>query len=264
VLKRVQHNINLEHLLTVPAQKLTAHRESSAGFEIYEHQGVRWIRFPDASIQSVMLLEEPAYPLLSYVQGLLSTLLFLPTPAKVLNLGLGSGSIERFILSQLPELQLVSVETDARLIELTKQHFCIPSSHTVIKMPAQDYLQSNQQSFDILLSDVYSTQGGVNSYLTSEFIQNAVHALDQDGVFAINLLPESRAEVVEVLFRIRTVFPHIQIYDVPDMHNLILFCTISSPPTPDMLMQRAKQLRDSTGLDLSPICGELIRLPAKE
>ena len=264
MLKRVQYSINIEQLLTVPAKKVTTQAVNPAGYEIYEYDGLRWIRFADGSIQSVMLLDEPAYPLLSYIQGLICSLLFSRRPNKLLNLGLGSGSIERFILSQFAEMELVSVEIDAQLIELTKQHFHIPSNHRVIQMPAQHYLEVNQENFDILVSDVYPSQESANSYLSADFIMHAARGLNKQGVFAVNLLPSSKSEVVEVLVRMRKTFPWILIYDVPDMQNMILFCTLSPSPSLATLTQRATHLRNSTGLDLAPICTELIEIPVKD
>ncbi|MES9946978.1 MAG: methyltransferase [Candidatus Thiodiazotropha sp.] len=264
MLKTVQYSINIEQLLTVPAKKVTTQAVNPAGYEIYEYDGLRWIRFADGSIQSVMLLNEPAYPLLSYIQGLICSLLFSQRPKKLLNLGLGSGSIERFILSQFAEMELVSVEIDAKLIELTRQHFHIPSSHRVMQMPAQHYLEVNQQNFDILISDVYPGQESASSYLSADFIMHAARGLNKQGVFAVNLLPRSKSEVVEVLVRMRKTFPWILIYDVPDMSNMILFCSLSRPPTLATLKQRATHLCNSTGLDLAPICTELIEIPVKD
>ncbi|MES9968859.1 MAG: hypothetical protein ABW092_02425 [Candidatus Thiodiazotropha sp.] len=264
MLETVQYSIDFEHLLNAPANKVTTYASNSTGLEICEYDGLRWIRFTDGSIQSVMLIAEPAYPLLSYIQGLICSLLFVQKPTKLLNLGLGSGSIERFILSQFTEMELLSVEIDASLIELSKQHFHIPSDHRVVQMPAQHYLETNQLNFDILLSDLYPGQESNNAYLSPDFIMLAARALNEEGVFAVNLLPRSESEVVEVLYRIRKHFPWILIYDVPDMHNIILFCTLSPPPPPTTLTQRANQLRDLTGLDLSPISAQLIQLPAKD
>lgn len=264
MLKTVQYSINIGHLLTVPAKKVTTQAMNSAGHEICEHDSLRWIRFADGSIQSVMLLDEPAYPLLSYIQGLICSLLFTQQPIKLLNLGLGSGSIERFILSQFAEIELVSVEMDAKIIELTKQYFHLPSNHRVVQMPAQHYLEVNQQSFDVLVSDIYPSQESANAYLSADFIMHAARGLNKQGVFAVNLLPSSKSEVVDVLFRIRKTFPWILIYDVPDMNNMVLFCTLSPPPSLTTLKQRATQLRNSTGLDLAPICTKLIEIPVKD
>ena len=62
MLKTVQYSINIEQLLTVPAKKVTAQAVNPVGYEIYEYDGLRWIRFADGSIQSVMLLDEPCLP----------------------------------------------------------------------------------------------------------------------------------------------------------------------------------------------------------
>ncbi|MES9829060.1 MAG: methyltransferase [Candidatus Thiodiazotropha sp.] len=263
MLKIEQYSMNMEHLLALPGEQVNHRTAGLDGLEIRQNGDLRWIRFPDGTIQSVMLLQEPALPVLTYIQALLCSLLFMPRPSNLLNLGLGSGSIERFILSQCSDIELVSVEIDARMIEISKQHFHIPPSHPVFQLPAEKYLEINQGGFDILVSDICTTQGTANSQLSAEFIMHAARALNTGGVFAVNILPRSESEIIEVLITLRSVFPWILLYDVADMDNIVLFCTVTPSPSLVSLMQRAKTMYQSTGLNLSSICGQMIALPAK-
>jgi precorrin-6B methylase 2 len=264
MLKIERYDFNLENLLTLPGIAVNPREEDMEGFDIREYDSLRWIRSPDGTIQSVMLLQEPAYPVFSYIQALLCSLLFKPQPRTLLNLGLGSGSIERFVLSQLSTIRVVSVEIESGIIEIAKKYFHVPSSHTVIQLSAHNFLKNNQDHFDILISDVVTGKGVASSQLSPGFILHAARALNQDGVFVTNLIPRSESEVVEVLILIRKVFPWVLIYDVPDADNIILFCTVSPSPSAASLAARAIQLYQSTGLDLSAICGELITLPIKQ
>ncbi|MEW8029331.1 MAG: methyltransferase [Candidatus Thiodiazotropha sp.] len=264
MLKIEQYSINMEHLLTLPGEHVNPRMTDFEGLEIRENGDLRWIRFDEGIIQSVMLLQEPALPVLTYIQALLCSLLFVPRPGNLLNLGLGSGSIERFVLSQLPDIELVSVEIDARIIDMCRRYFHIPSNHPVFQLPAEKYLEVNQDCFDILISDICTRQGAANSQLSSDFVMHAAHALNTAGVFTVNILPKSESEIVEVLVTLRSAFPWILIYDVPDTDNMVLFCTVSPSPSLDSLIQRATQMYRTTGLDLSPLCKQLIRLPVKK
>ncbi|MCG7886213.1 MAG: methyltransferase [Candidatus Thiodiazotropha taylori] len=264
MLKIEQYSMNMEHLLTLPGEQVNHGTVGLESFEIRQNGDLRWIRFPDGTIQSVMLLKEPALPVLTYIQALLCSLLFMPRPSNLLNLGLGSGSIERFILSQYSDIELVSVEIDARIIEISKQYFHIPSNHTVFQLPAEKYLEINQANFDILVSDICTRQGTANSQLSADFVMHAARALNAGGVFAVNILPRSESEIIEVLIALRCAFPWILLYDVADMDNIVLFCTVTPSPSPASLMQQAKTLYQSTGLNLSPICRQMIALPAKK
>jgi spermidine synthase len=264
MLKTKRHTLNRAQLMNLPSLKAASISEDFKAFDIREYQGLRWIRIPEGMVQSVMLLEEPAYPLLDYIQAMLCSVLFVRRPGNLLNLGLGAGAIERFLLTQLSDIALVSVEIDTRMIEIARDYFRLPQSHPVVAQSAQGYLETNQQRFDILLSDICTRQGAANSQLTSDFITHAARAINRGGVVAINLIPNGEAEVVEVLIALRSTFPWILIYDVPDADNMILFCTAQPSPLVDELTQRAAVLHQATGLDLSPICSRLIRLPVKQ
>jgi spermidine synthase len=264
MLKIERYDFNLEHFLALPGNRVNPRGEDIEGFDIREYDGLRWIRSPDGTIQSVMLLQEPAYPVFTYIQALLCSLLFKPQPRTLLNLGLGSGSIERFLLSHISTIEVVSVEIDSGIIEIAKKYFHVPPNHTVFQQSAQNYLETNQRRFDILVSDVVTRKGAANSQLTSTFIKHAARALNEGGDFVTNLIPRPESEVVKVLVPLRRVFHSVLIYDVPNADNMILFCTVSPSPSLASLAERATQLYQSTGLDLSPICRELIVTPIKQ
>jgi spermidine synthase len=263
MLKINSYNLNMEHLVSLPSIKVDPHREDFTEVDIREHQGIRWIRIPDGTVQSVMLLQEPAFPVLGYIQAMLCSLLLAQHPCKLLNLGLGSGSIERFLLTQLPDITLVSVEIDTRMVEVAKRYFLIPPYHPIIEQSALSYLESNQDQFDILLSDICTRQGAANSEITLDFITHSLRAMNEGGVLAINLMPKSESEVVEVLIILRSVFPWVLVYDAQDAVNMILFCALKPFPASVDLRQRADGLYQATGLDLSSICSQLIKIPVK-
>lgn len=264
MLKLKRYHLDREHLLSLPSVKLNPQGDDLAAFDVRESQGVRWIQIPDGTVQSVMLLQEPAYPVFGYIRAMLCSLLFVQKPGKLLNMGLGSGSIERFLLTELSDIALVSVEIDARMIEIAKKYFRIPPDHPILAQSAQNYLSANQDLFDILLSDICIRRGAANAQLTSDFISHAARAMNRGGVFTINLMPNAESEVVEVLIALRGTFPWILIYDVPDADNMILFCTLRPAPSVDELTQRTTALHQTTGLDLLPICRQLITLPVKK
>jgi spermidine synthase len=260
-----RHALNMAQLVALPSVKVESKSEDFKPFDIREYQGIRWIRIPEGTVQSVMLLEDPAYPVLDYIQAMLCSVLFVHNrPDKLLNLGLGAGAIERFLLTQLPDIALVSVEIDTRMIKIAKDYFHLPPSHPVVTQSAQLYLEHNQNRFDILLSDICTRQGAANSQLSPDFITHAARAINRGGVVAINLIPNTESEVVEVLIALRNDFPWILIYDAPEADNMILFCTLQPSPSVDELTQRAVAFHRATGLDLSAICRQLITLPVKQ
>ncbi|MCU7916018.1 MAG: methyltransferase [Candidatus Thiodiazotropha sp. (ex Gloverina cf. vestifex)] len=208
-----------------------------------------------------MLLQEPAYPVLDYNQALLSSLIFTDRPGSLLNLGLGSGSIERFILSQLPEMKLLSVEIDSNIIELARAHFHLPATHPVTQASAEKFLSENRQTFDIIVCDIYSKTVSDNPILNQGFVEDAARALNTDGVLALNCLPTTEAEMVDMLVSIRTCYSWVMLLDVKAQKNIVVICAKRAFPSGSDLTSRMESLLQSTGLNLSTICQQLIRLP---
>src|SRR5258708_39115928 len=65
--------------------------------EIVEEDGVRVLQIGGNAIQSAMRLDAPDRIELDYVRAMMAFLLFPPDPRDVLLVGLGGGSVARFI-----------------------------------------------------------------------------------------------------------------------------------------------------------------------
>ncbi|MCU7917408.1 MAG: methyltransferase [Candidatus Thiodiazotropha sp. (ex Epidulcina cf. delphinae)] len=256
----MQASIDIERLQHTQADII--HRQGSDR-QVLEHEGLRWVSLNDGPIASVMLLNEPAYPLLEYIKGLLCCLLLMQRPGSLLNLGLGCGAIERFVLSHLPDIALVSVEIDPQMIELSRAFFYLPVSHPVALDAAERFLKKNRRQFDIILCDIYLKRDSETPLQTASFYQDAAQTLSKGGVLALNLLPSNEAEMVDILLKIRRVFPWVVLFDVAAVENIVLYCSASPLPNKSILTSRAEDLHQMTGVDLSPICKQFIWLPER-
>ena len=254
-------DIDIEQLQKTQGKLLTQLTGRKQTISVVEQDNLRWLRLSDGSIQSAMWLEEPAYPALNYIQAMLCSLLYIEKPAHLLNLGLGSGAIERFLISQLPDVSTVSVELDPDMLQVARDYFHLPPSHPVALDSAQRFLQYNNGTFDILLCDVYAKDINHSPLHSPDFYRDAAHRLKPKGVLAVNCLLETEAEMVEILLKIRVYLPWIILYDAPDQQNIVLLCSKTKYPSTVEINHHAKQLRESTGLDLSAICEKLIRVP---
>ena len=83
--------------------------------------------------------------------------------------------------------------------------------------------------------------------------------LNPDGVYAINLLPESYPQALAVLMALRESFLHVQLLQVPARSNLILLASRQPPADSDALAERAVALNARLGLPPG-----LLRVPGRE
>ncbi|MET0052391.1 MAG: hypothetical protein ABW095_15125 [Candidatus Thiodiazotropha sp.] len=230
--------------------------------QVHEYQGLRWLRHEDGSIQSIIWLERPDYPVFEYVRGMLCGLLFHPAPQRLLNLGLGAGTLERFLLRNLTDITLTSVEPDRDIQRMARDCFDLPGGHSVVTQSAQDYLNGCQATYDTIFCDIHPGPGENNPLDEDRFMANLARVLAPDGVVAINLLPEDEREIVRLLMQIRRHLPHIALFDVPQQQNLVLFGGTSVLSEPELLLSRARAHSQYAALEAQRLINGFIRLPS--
>ncbi len=230
------------------------------GCEIFEYDSLRWICTPDGAVQSMLFTEDHSYPVLHYIKALLCSLVFVDQPGKILNLGLGSGAIERYLESHHPGIAVTSVEAEVDMITLSKECFYLDSDRQVRNESAESFLQSNQQLFDLAICDIDCPPGQPNPIETNRFLQNLANALLPQGVVAINFLAESETHIVNMLVRLRRIFEQVTLLDVSRQQNIVFYCSNTRFPTQTELALKAAspQYRD---LQAKTIISQLIWLP---
>ncbi len=230
--------------------------------QVHEYQGLRWLRHEDGSIQSIMWLERPDYPVFEYVRGMLCGLLFHPGPQRLLNLGLGAGTLERYLLRNLTGISLTSVEPDQEIQQLARECFSLPEGHPVITQSAEDYLVTSQVTYDTIFCDIHPGPGEKDPLNEERFLAELARVLAADGVVVINLLPENEREIVQQLMRIRRHLPYIVLFDVPQHQNLVLFGGTSALADREVLLSRARNASLDPALEAPRLIDGFIWLPA--
>ena len=75
------------------------------------------LRGRDKALQSVINLGKPQQLELANLEYLMSVLLFMPAPRRVLMLGTAAGSLLHFLQHHFPQADITAVDIDAELIE---------------------------------------------------------------------------------------------------------------------------------------------------
>lgn len=165
-------------------------RDDAGPIEVLDNDGVRSLYFGTRACQSSMLLYDPARLTLGYTRSMLAVLLFQPNPQNVLLIGLGGGSLARFLLRHLSNTRITAIETRARVVELARSYFDLPE-HERLRIEitdGADFLGAcPEHSFDLILIDAFDSVGVHPSVQTREFHRTVRRALVPGGATSINL-----------------------------------------------------------------------------
>ena len=240
--------------------------------EVSEKDGIRYLHFSSEWIQGAMRIQRPNALELHYTREMMAGLLLRepPWPRTALLIGLGAGSLAKFIYYHLPATKITVVEINPQVEIVARLHFKLPADPTRLRVVIGDgaqYMLKGGKKFDCILVDGFDENGRAGVLDTLPFYQACRARLTEKGLLAVNLLGHSRGfetstESIETAFDGRSlVFPSC------DSGNTIAFATDGEPVdvTLDELIARARHCHKETGLNLMPtipglqVAGKLIQ-----
>lgn len=245
-----------------PEQSQVLHSEliGEQLIEVREYEHYRWLEIGGDSIQGLMDMNSPSQILLPNIQALLATLLFCPEARRVLNLGFGCGSIERFFIDKLPAIEITSLEPVEPVIRIAKEFFFTSDEHLIVNSLAEDFLTDVKTRYDIILCDIFNDEVHPACLYDDNFYKRLANCLDEKGVLAINLLPESEDDVLDILLPMKNYFANIALLEVPNHFNAIVYASSFKLPETTALESLANQCLKQTSLDLRELPQRLNRL----
>lgn len=161
-----------------------------ATVEVIEVDGVRSLYLGSVTIQSSMRTKTPFALELAYSRGMMAFLLFTKTAKHVLSIGLGGGSVPKFMHAFCPEITQTVVEINPQIIATACSHFFVPDNDERLNIIEGDgiaYLANNPNSSDILMIDAFDSVGIPPDFCSQDFFDSCEHALLDGGIFVINL-----------------------------------------------------------------------------
>ncbi len=158
--------------------------------EVTEMDGVRSMHLGSPTIQSSMLVKDPYKLVLAYSWGMLSSLLFKPEIANCVLVGLGGGSIAKYVWQACPQIKQTVIELNPQVIQVARSHFMVPDDDDRLQIIEGDgiaYIQQHPGSTDWLMMDAFGSNGLPPDFCTQSFFDDCAEAVTPDGLFAINL-----------------------------------------------------------------------------
>ena len=233
--------------------------------EISEAAGVRSLHFGSDWVQGAMRIARPWALELDYTREMMASLLLRPEsgwPRRALLIGLGAGSLTKFLYRHRPRAKLTVVEIDAAVVAAARQFFKLPDDPLRIHIEigdGADYMTRAKPVFDLILVDGFDADARSGRLDTLPFYLSCRARLSDEGLLAVNLLSRRKdfrhsVERLQQAFDGRTLtFPFC------DSGNAIIFAAAGEPIdlTLAELKTSALALKNETGLNLLPT---LVRL----
>ena len=232
---------------------------SASSIEVSEKAGVRYLHFSDEWIQGAMRIQRPNALELAYTREMMAGLLFrdAPWPRNALLIGLGAGSLVKFLYHKLPETHITVVEIDPQVEIIARLHFKLPDDPRRLRIAVDDgarFMLQAGESYDYILVDGFDKKGKAGVLDTEAFYRACRARLNTDGLLSINLLGRSRGFAASKERIVSAFDDQALVFPSCDSGNAIAFGRADMPVdlSGDELQTRAEALHRKTGLNLTP------------
>lgn len=232
--------------------------------DVGEEDGVRYLHFGSEWIQGAMRIRRPWSLELDYTRDMMAGLLLrdAPWPKSALLVGLGAGSLARFIWRWLPQTRATVIEIDPRIPLIARQFFRLPPEDERLSIRIGDgatLIARERRRHDLILVDGFDENARVGELDGQPFYHRCRERLSRHGLLVTNLFGGQRGFRARV-GRLDAAFDGRCIALPPCTGgNVIALATVGEPLTTslDAMRRRAAELKRDTGLDLGPTLGRL-------
>lgn len=154
------------------------------------------LSFESSLIQSSMRLDAPHELVLDYTRAMMGFLVLNPAPASILMVGLGGGSMLKYLHQHLPEADITAVEIHQGVIDL-REDFHIPPDSERLRIICADgaqFLAQPPRRYDVILVDGFTGAGMPAALCSRAFYQHGRQAMAPEGVLVANVQADTEQE----------------------------------------------------------------------
>jgi spermidine synthase len=156
---------------------------------VSESRGLRSLHIGGVAVQSAMRLDDPYALALDYTRCMMAFLLFHPEPREALMIGLGGGSLAKFLHRELRALRVRAVEIDPRVVAAARSQFHLPPDDARLTVEVSCGAEAlAPECCDLLIADGFVDEAHPDALTSPAFFDATYLALDEPGVLVMNLM----------------------------------------------------------------------------
>ena len=153
---------------------------------VSEENGVLALHLATDTIQSAMNIDNPTELVLAYSRAMVAFCLFHDAPKHITHIGLGGGSIARWINAHFPQTHQMAVEINPTVIHIARMMFELPLEDEffqIVEADGIDIIAAMEGSTDVILVDAFDGVQIIDAMIEAPFLQNCRKALKKIWYF---------------------------------------------------------------------------------
>lgn len=205
----------------------------------------------DEFVQTIVDLTDPDTPILAYAHGMATPFLVVDDPRRLLLVGLGGGTLVRFLRTRAPQAVLDVVEIDPEVVRLAAEWFGVVAGPrlNIVTDDGAHFIAESRESYDIIWLDAYLEPSGPDTDIAGvprrlrqiEWLRQVRARLSPGGVAAFNVHHIFGYE--EHVDAIAAAFPRVYLLTPRDSNErIVLALARDEPLSLDALRARAAAL----------------------
>lgn len=220
-------------------EKIFSCRVNGTSAQVREDANWRWLLFVDNSIarkydstpvQSLLFKPDTTRLVPDYMQLMCAGLALASSPVnRALQLGLGGGAINRFLVEKFAIGELVTVELYAEIIDIYHNYFGEIKAGGVDKIiqGSAEYFpgQYSGQPFDYVFLDLFDHNGLPEYCYTTDFFITLGNIVNEKGIIAINVPFREQHSLEQLFIALRAQYCYVSFCEIPEHSNLVLFAS---------------------------------------
>jgi spermidine synthase len=177
------------------------------------------------ALQSVVKLGDPDHLELPYARTMLSGLALCDEPRRILIVGLGGGTIPKFLHKHYPQAVIDAVDIDPDVIKVARQFFEFSDDANLRAYvgDGRKFIEDRPGTYDLIFLDAFGADSIPYHLATREFLLSVRKSLTPRGVALGNIWQRSHNPLYDPMIRTYlAVFDEVHLMAVREAVNQIL------------------------------------------
>ncbi len=216
------NSINYPELL--PNSALSFKSDFNGIIFVTDDSGYRYLKFgrsDDDNIQSKISISDKTELCFYYTKTSMLGLALFESPEieiyNILMIGLGGGSMPRFLMKCLPKIKIDSVEIDPAVVAVAKHYLFVDENenHKIIIQDGRKFVESTKKKYDIIFLDAFNAEDSIPHQLMSiEFLNSSKNCLSKNGLMITNFINYNQ-KIYESIFKsYKASFKHVMRFNL--------------------------------------------------